>query len=174
MYKFGKIKSNVSPNNLTVTMANENQISIVIPDEEIKQINEAFKLIENILNKYVIALSPDERRKKAKMGNKTIGFVEKIMEYTVSNPEFIPTYLKVGELNIDFAAANVMTNMFRVSSQLTNELNDTILLCGSEAYTAALMYYNAVKQASKDNAPGAKTIYEDLKKQFEKIKTIKA
>lgn len=155
-------------------MANENQVSIIIPSDEIKQINEAFKLIADILKKYTIALSPEERRKKAKMGNKTIGFVEKIMEYTISNPEFIPTYLKVEELNIDFAAANVMTNMFRTSSQVANELNDTILLCGSEAYTASLMYYNSVKQASKDNATGAKTIYEDLKKQFEKIKSTKA
>ena len=155
-------------------MANENQVSITIPSDEIKQINEAFKLIAGILKKYTIALSPEERRKKAKMGNKTIAFVEKIMKYTLSNPEFIPTHLKIDELNIDFIAADVMTNMFRSSSQITNELNDTILLCGSEAYTATLMYYNAVKQATKDGVPGAKTIYEDLKKQFEKIKSVKA
>lgn len=155
-------------------MANENQISIEIPEEEIKLLNEHFKAITLIFKKYTIALSPEERRKKAKMGDKTIGFVEKVMEYAVSNPEFIPSYMKVDELNIDFKAADVLTNMFRIISQLSNELNDTILLCGSEAYTAALMYYAAVRQASKDNATGAKTIYEDLKKRFEKIKPVKS
>lgn len=154
-------------------MSNENKVSIVIPDDEIKQVNDALKLVSNILKKYTVALSPVERRKKAKMGNKTIGFVEKIMEYTVSNPEFIPSYLKVEDLNTDFTAADILTNMFRMSSQINNELNDTILLCGSESYIAALIYYNTVKQASKDNVLGAKTVYEDLKKQFEKIKAIK-
>ena len=155
-------------------MANENKVSIEIPDEEVKLINEHFKAITLILKKYTIALSPEERRKKAKMGDKTIGFVEKVMEYAISNPSFIPSYMKIEDLNVDFKAANVMTNMFRITSQLSNELNDTILLCGSEAYTAALMYYSSVRQASKDNVTGAKTIYEDLKKRFEKIRPVKA
>lgn len=154
-------------------MANENKVSIEIPDEEVKLINEHFKAIVLILKKYTVAVSPEERRKKAKMGDKTIGFVEKVMEYAVSNPEFIPSYMKIEDLNIDFKAADILTNMFRVTSQLSSELNDTILLCGSEAYTAALMYYASVKQASKDNAISAKTIYEDLKKRFEKIKPTK-
>ena len=154
-------------------MANENKISIEIPDAEVKLINEHLKAVTLILKKYTIALSPEERRKKAKMGDKTIGFVEKVMEYAVSNPEFIPSYMKIEDLSIDFKAADVMTGMFRVTSQLSNELNDTILLCGSEAYTATLMYYSAIRQASKDNVTGAKTIHEDLKKRFEKIKPVK-
>ena len=49
-------------------MATENQVSIVIPEEEVKLIAEHFKAITSILKKYTIALSPEERRKKAKMG----------------------------------------------------------------------------------------------------------
>jgi len=40
------------------------------------------------------------------------------------------------------------------------------MLAGSEAYVAALSFYNSVKQAAKLNVPEAKTIYEDLKKRF--------
>lgn len=41
------------------------------------------------------------------------------------------------------------------------------MLAGSEAYAAALSYYNSVKMASKLNVNGAKAIYEDLRKRFE-------
>jgi hypothetical protein len=41
-------------------------------------------------------------------------------------------------------------------------------MSGSEAYTAALAYYNSVKQAAKMNVPNAKSIYKDLKQRFEK------
>jgi hypothetical protein len=33
--------------------------------------------------------------------------------------------------------------------QLTREIEDTIMLSGSEAFTQALSYYNSVKQAAK-------------------------
>jgi len=51
---------------------------------------------------------------------------------------------------------------------LCDNLPDTEMLSGSEAYVAALTYYNSVKQAAKMNVPSAKAIYEDLRKRFEK------
>jgi len=37
---------------------------------------------------------------------------------------------------------------------------------GSEAYTASLIFYNAVKGAAKAGVPGMKTIYDDLQSRF--------
>jgi hypothetical protein len=37
------------------------------------------------------------------------------------------------------------------------------MLAGSEAYHAALTFYNAVKRAAADDVPGAKAVYEALK-----------
>jgi hypothetical protein len=45
------------------------------------------------------------------------------------------------------------------------------MLAGSEAYVAALSYYNTVKLASQMDIPNSKTIYEDLKTRFKKSKT---
>lgn len=151
-------------------MANENQVSIVISPEDKKRIDEHIKSIDAILKPYIIALTPTERKQKLKMGDKTISFVEKASEYTVSNPEFVPVFMKAEDFLIDLQAFNDLTSFFRPVEQLSNGLNDTILLCGSEAYTSALIYYNAVKQGVKNNIPGAKAIYEDLKKRFERMK----
>jgi len=40
------------------------------------------------------------------------------------------------------------------------------MLVGSEAYMAALMYYNSVKMAAKTGQPNASSIYDDLSKRF--------
>lgn len=150
-------------------MASENQISIQISPEDLKKALEAVNTLDAIMKKYLIALSPEERRQKAKMGEKTVNFVEKVSEYTISNPELVPPHMKVEDLIIDFKAVSDLTSIFRPTEQLSNGLNDTMLLCGSEAYTNALIFYNYVKQATKDNVPNAKTIYEDLKKRFERL-----
>ena len=47
------------------------------------------------------------------MGDKTIPFVEKVIEYASSNPEFIPSFMDLQELKNDFAAVMVLSQMFR-------------------------------------------------------------
>ena len=155
-------------------MASENNITIQISKEDLKAVLEYSKGIDDIMKKYIIALSPDERQRKAKMGEKSVNFVEKVAEYAASNPELVPSYMKVEDLIIDFKAVSDLTSIFRPTEQLASGLNDTTLLCGSEAYTNALVFYNYIKQAAKDNVPGAKIIYEDLRKRFEKLPKKKA
>jgi len=57
-------------------------------------------------------------------------------------------------------------SLFIVLTQLYNGLDDTTMEAGAESYVNALSYYNSVKQAAKMNIPGAKAIYDDLKKRF--------
>jgi len=52
-------------------------------------------------------------------------------------------------------------------------LDDTMLLCGSEAYIAVLAFYTYLQGAAKVNVPGAKTIYEDLSTRFPRRHTKK-
>jgi hypothetical protein len=43
------------------------------------------------------------------------------------------------------------------------------MLAGSEAFTQALIFYNSVKQAARDNVPGAQPLLDllkELKKRF--------
>jgi hypothetical protein len=50
--------------------------------------------------------------------------------------------------------------------QLSDNIDDTVLVAGSEAYQAALVFYNAVKAAAAQDIPGAKEVYSDLKNRF--------
>ncbi len=147
-------------------MSKENAVSIQIAPAELKKVLDAFKTIESILKPYLIALTPEERKQMPKMSDKTLPFVEKTLDYAQSNPQFAPAYMSVSELKIDMDAVAVLTQIYRPIEQLSEGINGTVMLAGSEAYIAALAYYNSVKQAAKMNIPGARPIYEDLSKRF--------
>jgi len=114
-----------------------------------------------------MALSPEERRVLPKMGNGTAPFVSKVIEYAESNPEFVPPFVDVQEMKLDWNAVQDLMPLLRTTSQLESNLSDTVMLAGSESFVSSLSYYNSVKLAAKMNIPGAKVIYEDLRKRFD-------
>ncbi|MFN0047952.1 MAG: hypothetical protein ACKVOU_02375 [Cytophagales bacterium] len=148
-------------------MSNENVVSIKIAPADLQNIIAKLKEVETILKPYLIALTPEERKTIPKMNDKTQPFVEKTLDYAQSNPEFAPSYMNVPELQIDLKAVYDLTSISQILEPLSNNVNDTEMLSGSEAYLAALTYYNTVKHAAKMNVPSAKAIYEDLSKRFE-------
>ena len=151
----------------------ENKISFIIPDEVIGSITKKLNGAAEELQAYLIALTPEERKTIPKMSDKTMPFVEKTLEYCTSAPQFVPQYMDAGALAGDFKVTNQLTPLFRTIKALNDGLDDTIMEAGGEAYMNALNYYNSVKQAAKMNVPGAKSIYEDLSKRFEKSKPAK-
>jgi hypothetical protein len=119
-----------------------------------------------VLKPYLVALTPAERQELPKMSDGTAPFVQKTLEYAQTNAGFVPAYIDVKELKIDFDAVEALAQIFRPVEQLYFNLNDTMTLSGSEAYVASLAFYNSVKQAAKINVPGAKAIAEDLRIRF--------
>ena len=151
-------------------MPNDNNVNIEIPAEDFKLMLDAVNTLRTLTEKYLIALTPTERKNKLKMGDKSIPFVEKVIEYTKSNPKFVTEYMDVKALENDFKLVLELSNLLRPISQLLSGFSDTILLAGGEALYNALIYYNSVKLAAKNNVPDAKIIYDDLKKRYEKSK----
>lgn len=146
----------------------ENKIQTSIPEPVI---NEASQLLNNtltVLKPYLIALSPNERRSIPKMSDKTQPFVDKCIAYCDSSPQFVPPYLNVDALKTDMQVYTSLIPLFRMVKQLSNGLDDTIMQAGAECYTNALTLYNSVKQAGRNDIPGAKGIAEDLSKRFAK------
>jgi hypothetical protein len=88
------------------------------------------------------------------------------MQLAASNPQFCPSYLNLDELNIDIADAVNLRALNNRLQQLSREIEDTVMLAGSEAFTQSLSFYNSVKQAARDNVPGAESLFEELKKRF--------
>lgn len=131
-------------------------------------IDEIKKAIESIKTKlpFLINLTPQERQMLPKMADKTLPFVKKSIEYAENNKKLVPSYLNITELKTDLQLAQDLDNLLKLVKPLTEMLEDSAMASGSEAYTAALGFYNTVKVASKMNVPGTDAIHADLKERF--------
>ena len=154
-------------------MANPNRISIDIPQQVITDVINSLTAIRNSLQPYLQSLTVDDRQTLPKMSNKTVSFVNKIKDYVDTNPEFAPSFLDVPELRKDIAAVNALKPLNDICEQLASNLNDTIMLLGSEAYQASLIYYANVKLASHTGQANAKPVYEDLSERFPGTRKVK-
>ena len=151
-------------------MPDANRISISITPEDFEAGEAGLTAMEEKFNPYLKDLDKGERRGLPKMGDKTVNFVGKSLGYAEANPNLVPPYLDKAEFRKDFVAVQTLTTILRRVEKFHDMLDDTILLCGSEAYKAALTFYKAVQNAMKSGVPGAEVIYNDLKVQFEKTK----
>jgi hypothetical protein len=92
--------------------------------------------------------------------------VEKTHDYAHDNPALVPSFLDMGDFDKDFSDAHGLWSLLTAIRQLEEAVSDTIMAAGSEAYHAALAVYHNVQAAAKQDIPGAKAIYENLKPHF--------
>jgi hypothetical protein len=144
----------------------ENQHTQAIPSTALAQAQAKIDEAKALLAPYLLALTAAERRELPKMGEKTIGFVEKAYDFARQNPDLVPPYLGVDAFGVDFADAHGLWTLLNTVQQLEEAIDDTEMIAGSEAYQAALVFYKSVKMAAAQDIPGAKAVYEELKTRF--------
>lgn len=144
----------------------KNQISAAISDQTLAQIETKISEIRQLLSPYLVNLTPEERTKLPKMSDKSVSFVSKVMEYIKTNPDLIPPMMDKEEMEKDFKLNQSLQPVFKILKQLSENVGETLMLTGHEAYVQALLYYATVKMAAKTGSPDAKTIQEDLGKRF--------
>lgn len=149
-------------------MSTQNQLSISIPEETIAAVLENLQECKNLLQPYLLALTPEERQSILKMGDKTVATVLKTKDYVVTNPQFVPSYMNAAEFVADANVVNQLTPITNLATQLSRNVEDTIMVAGSEALQEALLYYGQVKEAASKGVPSAGPIYDDLKQRFVK------
>ena len=155
-------------------MTQQNLISMEIPQQDLKAINEAVSTLRSKLLPHLKTLKPEDRIALPKMGDKTVAFVIKALEHCSANPELAPPFLNLQEFKEDFSSVEVLRSIYAPLVQITDSLSDSILLSGSDALSAALMFYNSVHYAHKSNVPKAGTIYKDLSERFPGRKSARA
>jgi hypothetical protein len=138
----------------------------VIPPETMAEVKRKIAEVAALLVPYIIPLTVDERRHLPKMGDKTLSFVGKAHELALANPALCPQYLNVPEFGIDFEDAVSLVSLKNAVKQVYEGIDDTEMVAGSEAFQAALVFYNYVKSAAANDVYGAKAVYEELKTRF--------
>jgi hypothetical protein len=143
-----------------------NRISFALTADELQAVRGAIKVLQDTLVPRLVALGPQDRRELPKMGDRTVSFVLKTMDHVKRNPSLRPAYLDLADFAEDMAAVDVLQSLQRPLTQISSLVDDSLTLAGSEAYTAALVCYQAIKGAAKMKLPGAEAVAEDLAQQF--------
>jgi hypothetical protein len=115
---------------------------------------------------YVTPLTPEERQTIPKMADKTIAFGGKAYDFAVANPSLRPSFLNMTNFQADIKDSTNLRTLANSVRQLFDMISDTEKVAGSEAYLAALGFYNNVKLLASQNVPGAQTVYSELKERF--------
>jgi hypothetical protein len=147
-------------------MEKENKISLSISAEDMQAIQGAIQTLQDKLLPLLVQLDKDERKELNPMGDKSVAFVTKAYEYATQNPELVPNYMDVPEMKKDMDAVTLLRQIGNPLWQLAQYLDDTQMVAGSEAMTEALVFYNAVKNATKLKIGASQQIYDDLKQRF--------
>lgn len=149
-------------------MSAQNQISVEIPQTVIDSVMKSAKDSQEALKPYLQALTNDQKSSLFKMGDKTLATVQKLLSYTTTNPEFVPGYMEVEEFHKDAKVVEQLSPLLALFEQLVSDLNDTVMLAGSEALTNGMLYYGSVNEAASKGVPAAKPIYDDLSQRFKR------
>jgi hypothetical protein len=148
----------------------ENRHVLPVPPEVLAQAQTKINEANALLAPYLLPLTPEERHDLPKMGNKTLSFVEKALDYALQYPQLCPSYFNMADFDTDMKDATGLRILYVSAKQLSDNIDDTVLIAGSEAYQASLVFYNAVKAAAAQDVPGAKEVYADLKARFPGVK----
>jgi hypothetical protein len=146
-------------------MAQDNQLSATLSVPDLEAITQAVEAIQARLP-FLVNLTPEERQAYARLGDRSLAFVEKALAYARENPGLVPPYLNVAEFERDMALIGQLQSIARPLRSLVEALEDTLMLGGSESYSAALTFYASVRTAQRLNVAGTKTIYEALRARF--------
>jgi hypothetical protein len=134
-------------------------------DAVIKSLEEA----EKAASSGTKVLTPKERRRILKMGNKTLAFVKSCYEFAKGNPELCPKYFDMDGFEEDYKDALGLNVAINMATQVRESLVNTQMCAGSEAFQTALLFYSSVKTAAANHIAGASSIYEDLRKRYPNV-----
>jgi hypothetical protein len=137
-----------------------------IPELALTQAQTKINEIRAAFAPYTVALTPTERHEMLKMGEKSLAFVEKAHDFAKQYPELVPPYVDMDAFDVDFADAHGLWTLSDSVRKVLEEIEDTEMAAGSEAYQTALIFYNSVKVAAAQDIPGAKATFEDLRARF--------
>jgi hypothetical protein len=122
---------------------------------------------------FLVDLVGSERNSMPKMGDKSRAFVGKALEVASQNNEFLPRSFDVEEMRKDLELYDDLASLMMTLSQLQDLVDDTCLVVGSEAYSAALTVYNYAK-TSGQNANGLEPLVKEMKQRFRRTRKPKA
>ena len=140
-----------------------NRINASLSEADRDAVLAAIALIESKLP-FLEDLTPTERRDLPKLGDKSVAFVQHADTLTRHDDSFLPRSFDLPEFQGDAALFEALAPIRLALMHLTEKVDDTTMLVGSEAYVAALIIYQNAQ--INGQGEGFDALLDELSRRF--------
>lgn len=116
---------------------------------------------------FLVALSPADRMKMLKLGPKSVKFVSEVRKLAAAHPEMVPSAIDYPEFAKDADLVEALGQFQLELTQVSEAVEDTLMVAGSEALGSALVLYG-ILQSSARAVPGLDDTMKELGRRFQK------
>ena len=113
---------------------------------------------------FLTDLTTTGRKSLSKLGDKTHAFVKKAVDIAAQHPQILPASHSVDDIRNSAQLFQSISTIRLALEQLNNQVNDTTIKVGNEAYTLARAVYAATK--SPLAGPNLATAADNLGKRY--------
>ena len=143
----------------------QNMINLTLTDAQLEAVDQALTDLEAQLVD-LIAMSAEQRRKLARMGDKSEAFCRQTLSVLAQNPQVVPPSLKLAEAQADLAALDRLRPLVLRLQRLAERANDTEVALGSDVMRCALDGYALLKVSGRNQ--GLEGLRKELGTRFAK------
>lgn len=150
------------------TMPATNHVSATVTAEQKQTVLTALDEVEKNLP-FLSGLSAEDRSGLAKMGTKSLAFVEQAVLAAEANPSAIPPAFDIAEFRRDLDLWQTLQPIAERLARLNELVDDTLLALGSDLYTGGLSTYGYLKAAGSTD--GLDELKSQLSRRFARRST---
>ena len=139
---------------------------IRIPKEKLLDAHSKLDEIINVLEPYLMAMKMPERQTLMKIGTDSLDFLEASRGHAESSPELFPVYIKKELFREELNTIHELCRFLNRINNLREDISNTETLAGNHALEVARAFFDNVRFAARRDIPGARIIYDELKRIF--------
>ena len=132
---------------------------------------DAIAALETALAEITVNLSPEDRKRYGSINEQNKLFVNKVYDYTQSQPNLKSPEVDWEEFNRDYSSRNNMEGLISRLEGLITRMNNAKTLHDYDNYQSALVDYSFTTYKAGSSATGFEDKYKDLKQFFVKNST---
>ena len=149
-------------------MASQNLVSATLSPETKAEITARIAEIRSRL-KFLVTLDASEIMSLVKVGNGFAPFLDKAYGVVTTHPDILPGVFDVNEFKKDYQLSQDLSAIVSQVNELAESLNNTFTAVSSDAMTAALDVYAAVRQ-NASRVPGLNVVHAEMHEFFKRTK----
>ena len=143
----------------------QNMINLTLTDAQLEAVDQALTDLEAQLVD-LIAMSAEQRRKLARMGDKSEAFCRQTLSVLSQNPQVVPPSLKLAEAQADLVALDKLRPRLQRLQRLAERGADSETALGGDVMRCALDGYALLKVAGRNQ--GLEGLRKELGTRFAK------